>query len=131
MKVWNRAWIVGALLGVGSVIAPAGVAKQAASDRLPQLQTPSSVANPAKSSPLDRDDEPNPMRDRMEAQAAKARNSDRFKRLTADTDKLLKLSTELKEDVDKTTKNEMSLDVIRKAAEIEKLAHDVKERMKG
>lgn len=68
---------------------------------------------------------------RMEESAAKARNSERFKRLQSDTEKLLKLSTELKEDVDKSTKNELSLDVIRKAAEVEKLAHDIKERMRG
>ena len=68
---------------------------------------------------------------RFQEQAAKARNTERFKRIQSDTDKLLRLSTELKEDVDKSTKNELSLDVIRKAAEVEKLAHDVKERMKG
>ena len=68
---------------------------------------------------------------KFEEQAAKARNSERFKRIQSDTEKLLKLSTELKEDVDKSTKDELSLDVIRKAAEVEKLAHDVKERMKG
>ena len=68
---------------------------------------------------------------RFEEQASKARNSERFKRIQSDTEKLLKLSTELKEDVDKSTKNDLSLDVIRKAAEVEKLAHDVKERMKG
>src|ERR1700679_1885018 len=47
------------------------------------------------------------------------------------TAKLLQLATELKADVDKTNKNEMSLDVIRKADEIERLAHDLKQRMKG
>jgi hypothetical protein len=33
--------------------------------------------------------------------------------------------------VDKSDKNTLSLDVVRKADEIEKLAHSVKERMKG
>jgi hypothetical protein len=37
----------------------------------------------------------------------------------------------LKADVDKSTKNELSIAVINKAAEIEKLSHDVKERMKN
>ena len=49
----------------------------------------------------------------------------------ADTDKLLSLATELKQDVDKTNKNVLSVDVIKKAGEIEKLARSVKERMKG
>ncbi len=59
------------------------------------------------------------------------REDDRRKRLLSDTAKLLALSTELKEQVEKSSKDELSLDVVRKAAEIEKLAHDVKERMKG
>ena len=65
-----------------------------------------------------------------EAQA-KLRNVERQKQLVADTQKLLSLANELKDDVDKSTKDTMSLDVIRKADEIEKLAHNVKEKMKG
>ena len=56
---------------------------------------------------------------------------DRDKRVAADVDKLVALSTELKSDVDKTNKDELSLDVIRKAREIEKLAHDVQSRMRN
>jgi hypothetical protein len=37
----------------------------------------------------------------------------------------------LKTDVNKTNKDELSLDVMRKAQEIEKLAHDVQSRMKN
>jgi hypothetical protein len=48
-----------------------------------------------------------------------------------DADKLVQLAAALRDDVDKTTKDEMSVPTIKKAAEIEKLAHDVKERMKG
>lgn len=59
------------------------------------------------------------------------REDERRKRLLADTTRLLALSTELKEQVEKASKNELSLDVVRKAAEIEKLARDVKERMKS
>jgi hypothetical protein len=61
----------------------------------------------------------------------KARSVDRQKRLVADTDKLLALATDLKQQVDKTNQNILSVDVIKKAEEIEKLAHSVKERMKG
>jgi len=60
-----------------------------------------------------------------------ARSTERQKRLVADTDKLLALATDLKQQVDKTNKNILSVDVIKKADEIEKLAHSVKERMKG
>jgi len=67
---------------------------------------------------------------RLEQQEA-ARSTERQKRLVADTDKLLALATDLKQQVDKTNKNILSVDVIKKADEIEKLAHSVKERMKG
>jgi hypothetical protein len=68
---------------------------------------------------------------KIEEQQAKARSNERQKKLVADTDKLLSLATELKTDVDKTNQNILSMDVIKKADEIEKLAHSVKERMKG
>jgi hypothetical protein len=71
---------------------------------------------------------PNP---KIEEQQARARSTERQKKLVADTEKLLALATELKTDVDKTNQNILSMDVIKKADEIEKLAHSVKERMKG
>lgn len=74
---------------------------------------------------------PDPMRARMDEDRRKALNDDRHKRLAADVDKLIALTTELKSDVDKTTKDELSLEVIKKAQEIEKLAHDVQSRMKN
>jgi hypothetical protein len=67
----------------------------------------------------------------MEASQARLRNVDRQKQLVLDTQKLLTLANELKVEVDKSNKDTMSLDVIRKADEIEKLAHSVKDKMKG
>ena len=58
-------------------------------------------------------------------------NFQRQQEIKKDTDKLLKLATELKQSVDKSTANTLSLDVIKKADEIEKLAKSVKEKMKG
>jgi hypothetical protein len=72
-----------------------------------------------------------PSNPKVEEQQARARSTDRQKKLVADTEKLLALATELKTDVDKTNKDILSVDVIKKADEIEKLAHSVKERMKG
>jgi ferric-dicitrate binding protein FerR (iron transport regulator) len=57
-------------------------------------------------------------------------NAERRKQIAEDSAKLLKLATDLKTEVDKTTKDTLSLSVIRKAGEIEKLAHNVKEKMK-
>jgi hypothetical protein len=67
------------------------------------------------------------IRQDQEKRAAK----ERVAALKHDTDKLLKLSLELKESVDKSDENVLSLDVIKRAEEIEKLAHSVKEKMKG
>src|SRR5262249_36000940 len=47
-----------------------------------------------------------------------------------DTEKLLSLAAELKQNMDKTGPNILSMDVIRKAQEIEKLAKSVKDKMK-
>jgi len=58
-------------------------------------------------------------------------NERRQLELRRDTDKLLQLTCELKQYVDKTNENILSLEVIRKAEEIERLAKSVKERMKG
>lgn len=63
----------------------------------------------------------------MEKKAAK----ERVAALKTDTDKLLKLSVELKQYVDKSDENVLSIDVIKKADEIEKLAKSVKDKMKG
>lgn len=59
------------------------------------------------------------------------REDERRKRLMADTARLVALTHELQAEVDNTSRDVLSLDVIRKAAEIEKLAHDVRERMKN
>ena len=59
-----------------------------------------------------------------------AANAERKKQIAADSAMLLKLATDLKVEVDKTNKDTLSLNVIRKADEIEKLAHNVKEKMK-
>ncbi len=92
--------------------------------------TSQSPPNPSLT-PLGADDAVTEHTARIEREQEKARNSDRQKRLVADTEKLLALATELKANVDKSNKDTMSVDVIRKADEIEKLAHSVKEKMKG
>jgi TolA-binding protein len=70
-------------------------------------------------------------RSKLEKEMAKKANQERQAALRKDTDRLLKLATELKEYVDKTNENMLSMDVVKKAEEIEKLAHSVKDKMKG
>jgi hypothetical protein len=78
-----------------------------------------------------------PMNDEDEARAritndmAKKAAKERVAALKNDTDRLLKLSVELKSYVDKSDEHVLSLDVIKKAEEIEKLARSVKDKMKG
>lgn len=59
-----------------------------------------------------------------------AANTERKKQLSDDSAKLLTLAMALKAEVDKTNKDMLSLNVIRKADEIERLARNVKEKMK-
>ena len=100
-------------------------------------QVPGAV-NPQPSDPFGQNptgkaapqDQPSPFGSLDEKQA-KLRNEDRQKRLVEDTNKLLQLATELHNDVGKTDQHILSLDVVKRADEIEKLAHSVKERMKG
>lgn len=70
-------------------------------------------------------------RARLTSEMAKRAAKDRVAAIKHDTDRLLKLSVELKQSVDKSDENVLSLEVIKKAEEIEKLAHSVKEKMKG
>jgi hypothetical protein len=66
------------------------------------------------------------MLDRQLKEANKKRQED----IRNDTDKLLQLATELKTAVDKSNEHLLSIDVVRKADEVEHLAHRVKEKMK-
>jgi len=59
-----------------------------------------------------------------------AANAERKRQIVEDSANLLKMAIDLKAQVDKTNKDTLSLDVIRKADAIEKLARDVKEKMK-
>jgi hypothetical protein len=53
------------------------------------------------------------------------------KQLADDTAKLLTLANELKAELDKSSKDTLSLSVIKKAEQVEKLAHKVRDEMKA
>ena len=94
-----------------------------------QVQTPRPAMPPVTASPpMVDDNDPN---SRLEHEMQKKAAKERVAELKSDTDKLVKLSMELKGYVDKSDENVLSLDVIRKAEEIEKLAKSVREKMKG
>ena len=67
----------------------------------------------------------------MQHKQIKAMNQERQASLKKDTDKLLQIATELKQQVDKTNENQLSLEVIRKSEEVEKLAKAIRDKMKS
>ena len=70
-------------------------------------------------------------REQMIKDMAKQANLKRQEDLKRDTQKLLQLANELKAYVDKTNENVMSIEVVKKTEEIEKLARSVREKMKA
>jgi hypothetical protein len=106
---------------IGVVLVTAGSVRVSGGQMLPAPSLPWSNQMPGMSQPE--------AMQRVEQQ--KMRVSERQKQLVADTNKLLALTTALKEQVDDSNKNVLSLDMIKKADQIEKLAHSVKERIKG
>jgi hypothetical protein len=113
------------LLLVTFATVPAAIGAAAQNDNPPQQGPPPFMQPQQRPSPADE------ARERMEKDMAKKANQQRWDQLKRDTDNLLKLSTQLKEYVDKANENTLSLDVIKKAEEIEKLAHSVKDKMRG
>jgi hypothetical protein len=98
-----------------------------AQDTSAAQQQPPSPRRESPMPPADEDEARARITHDMEKKAAK----ERVAALKSDTDKLLKLSIELKQYVDKSDENVLSLDVIKKADEIERLAKSVKDKMKG
>lgn len=89
-----------------------------------QAPTPITPDNPT----MNDEDE---ARARLTNDMAKKAAKERVAALKNDTDRLLKLSIELKSYVDKSDENVLSVDVIKRAEAIEKLARSVKDKMKG
>ena len=100
---------------------------------LPALaQTPGSLQLPSPTTPDNQTaNDEDEAHARISNDMAKKAAKERVAALKNDTDKLLKLSIELKTYVDKSDENVLSVDVIKRAEAIEKLARSVKDKMKG
>lgn len=72
-----------------------------------------------------------PDEEKIERDMARERNKQRQQKLKDDTDKLLKLATELKQYVDKTNEQILSIEVLKKTDEIDKLARSIRDKMKA
>jgi len=112
-------WLIA--LALGMLRGPATLAQSMGT------QTPDASVSGSRQQ-QDRDD---PFTLQQKKDMVKKQNELRQQEIKKDTDKLLELANELKQYVDKTNENIISLDVIKKAEQIEKLAHSVKDKMKG
>ena len=135
-KIWPslcRPRSVGAIAGFTVIAAALAVPQQ-----MPNQQYTPSIGQPradATTLPdLNRTPDANDRMQMDQRQSKKekfeAANALRRKQIAADAAQLLQLATELKSEVDKTDKDTLSLQVIRKAESIERLAKGVKEKMK-
>lgn len=66
----------------------------------------------------------------MEQERQQMLAEQRQKRMLEDADRLVQMAQQLKESVDKSNKNTLSVDVIRNAERVEKLARQVKDNMR-
>ena len=85
----------------------------------------------AQALPQRREIPPDPALEAMRKHAEKQRNEERQSDLKRDTDELYKLASELKKSVDSSNEHVLSVEVIRKAEAIEKLAKSVRTKMKA
>jgi len=59
-----------------------------------------------------------------------AANAERKRQICADSDKLLKMATDLKDDLNKTSKDTLSIETIHKIDAIQKLTKDMKDKLR-
>jgi hypothetical protein len=115
--VKNRRTFLGGLLTAGLATRLASGMPQGQSPKLPSDQKTGPDSPPE-----------NPLAPSAEKRMLEENQKDIKKKV----DKLYELVTELKAEVDKTDSSKvLSLNLVRKAEEIEKLAHDIKNRSKG
>ncbi len=123
-----RAWGLAAALAV--ILAPHRVAGQTIPEPITAPPRPTTILLPEANRIPDANAQMEMRERNAKQQDFAAANLERKKQIADDTGKLLKLAGDLKAEVDKANKDTLSLSVIRKADEIERLAKIVKEKMK-
>ena len=102
----------------------------------PSIQNPTLGVHPTSSAQQDpqfdprRNDQPR-LDETTEKQMARERQRERWRDIKKRSEKLLEVATELKQYVDKSGENVLSVEVLKKAEEMEKLSRDLQKRMKG
>jgi hypothetical protein len=118
---WDS-WAVYQVLCIVLLLVAQAGAQSHGSPSLPTLPSGAPVGS--------RDDYDIPSRDPAEeARRLQALNAARQKGIVSDANKLLKLTTELNEEIARTNSGTLTPAQIRKLAQIEKLAHSVSEKM--
>lgn len=113
----------GLLLLLAFCMTPSACAQQSAPNILPPSAAPSAPGNlPPGSDPL-----MGGLNERM----AIERNHQRQQKIVRQSAQLLALAQKLKADVDKSSPNQLSVAVVKEAAEIEKLAKSIKDHMRN
>jgi hypothetical protein len=97
---------------------------------LTKAQTAPSPLNDPQFS-ASRNGQADPEEEKRQREMQKKLNQERFNDLKKDTNRLLELATELKKSVDGASEHTLSLDVIKKTEEVEKLAKKVRDKMKA
>lgn len=113
--------------GVASVPCDFGQTSGAPSN---SAQPKQSIINPAANRPPDKNEQMEMREQHAKRANYEKANAERKRQLMDDSEALLVLATELKQEVDKTTEDTLSSEVSRKSEDIAKLAHDVQVKMK-
>lgn len=122
-----RRWIRG---GIGLAALATFMAVAQPPQQSPSLNPDKPYLSPEANRLPDKNDQMQLNSDQAKKQHFETANAERKRQIADDTAKLLELATQLKTEVDKTSKDTLSINVIRKAESIEKLAKGVKEKMK-
>ena len=103
---------------------------QSSSRNWPALHDGTTLSTDSTTSPLLNPGPADPNQAHMMREMAKQREVLRQKEIVEDTNHLLDLARQLKDAVDKSSRDQLSLDVVNTADKIEKLAKSVKQKMR-
>ncbi len=126
----NSRWFAPVLIIVFLACGSIARSEDQAAPNPSSIQLPTDNADPQQHPglpPLDRQGPDEKQQKDME----KERRKQRWQDIKRDSEKLLETATELKQYVDKAGENVMSLEVIKKAEQMEKLSKELQKKMKG
>lgn len=126
----HPARILAGLIGIAALTATLALAQQQQSTPPAQSAAPASQPHPSAASLPDASHAVQTGQPQSKQEKIDAANALRRKQIADEAAKLLALATELKNEVNKTDKDTLSLQVIRKAESVEKVAKGVKDKMK-